>query len=166
MQTKNEAFRVEWWAIDRVVPYAGNPRRITDAAVIKVAASIEAFDWRQPIVVDEQGVILVGHTRRLAAIHLGREVVPVHVARGLTPAQARGYRLADNRLSQETQWDPAALADELAALELMAFDIIGFDPAELPSFEPNFGAMSAGDVKPLDQRAAIICPECGHSFQP
>jgi site-specific DNA-methyltransferase (adenine-specific) len=62
-----------------------------------VAASIREFGFRQPIVVDEEGVIIVGHTRYKAALKLGLDKVPVHVAIGLTPAQIKAYRLADNQ---------------------------------------------------------------------
>lgn len=101
--------------IDRVRPYAGNPRR-NDAAVPKVAASIRAFGWRQPLVVDEDHVILAGHTRLAAARLLGLATVPVHVATGLTPAQRRAYRLADNRAGQDATWDDELLGQELAGL--------------------------------------------------
>jgi hypothetical protein len=75
-----EALTVEWWPADRPVPYEGNPRVISDAAVEKVALSIGEYGWRQPIVVDEAGAIVAGHTRLLAAKNLGRETVPVHIA--------------------------------------------------------------------------------------
>src|SRR5664280_2349092 len=71
---------VEWWPTSRPVPYARNPRRAPEAAVAKVAASLAEYGWRQPIVVDEAGVIVAGHTRLLAAQRLGLEKVPVHVA--------------------------------------------------------------------------------------
>src|SRR5713226_9947187 len=93
---KEEAMRVEMWDVSKIKPYPNNPR-INDAAVDAVAASIREFGFRQPIVVDEQGVIVVGHTRYLAAIKLGMTEVPVHVAVGLSPAQARAYRIADNQ---------------------------------------------------------------------
>jgi len=86
---------VEMRDIGDVKPYEGNPRQNEDA-VDAVAASIREFGFRQPIVVDEEGVIVVGHTRYLAAKKLGLEKVPVHVARGLSPEQIRAYRLADN----------------------------------------------------------------------
>src|SRR5690606_1751174 len=81
--------------IDKLVPYARNPRR-NEEAVATVAASLAEFGWRQPIVVDEDMVIVVGHTRYEAAKRLGMTSVPVHVAHGLTPAQLRAYRLMDN----------------------------------------------------------------------
>ena len=68
-----------------------------------MAASIREFGFRQPIVVDEDGVIVVGHTRYKAALTLGLEEVPVHVARGLTPGQIKAYRIADNQTATQAR---------------------------------------------------------------
>ena len=88
--------QVEMRSINTIWPYENNPR-VNDAAVDAVAASIRAFGFRQPIVVDEDGVIIVSHTRYKAALKLGLEEVPLHVAIGLSPAQAKAYRLADDQ---------------------------------------------------------------------
>jgi ParB-like chromosome segregation protein Spo0J len=79
---------IEFWPIERPVPYAKNPRKIPQSAIDKVAASIKEFGWRQSIVVDAEGVIVVGHTRLLAARQLGLLEVPVHVAADLTGPNA------------------------------------------------------------------------------
>ncbi len=112
--------KTEMWPIERLKPYEQNPR-INDGAVDAVAASIREFGFRQPVVVDEEGVIIVGHTRYKAAQQLGLEKVPVHVAQGLTPAQVKAYRLADNKTG------------ELADLQGMDFDLdlIGFSSDDL-----------------------------------
>ena len=86
--------RVEMRFVGEIRPYELNPRQ-NDAAVAAVAASIDEFGFRQPIVVDEEGVIVVGHTRYKAALLLGLDTVPVHVATGLTAAQIKMYRIAD-----------------------------------------------------------------------
>ena len=119
-------------AIERVIPYARNPRR-NEAAVDKVVASIAEFGWRQPIVVDTDMVIVAGHTRFEAARRLGLAKVPVHVAEGLTPAQVRAYRLMDNRSAQEAVWDDELLALELRDLGLEDLDLAltGFDEDEI-----------------------------------
>lgn len=83
--------QIESWPIEKVTPYAKNPRR-NDKAVAKVAASLKEFGFRQPLVVDRAGVLVVGHTRLKAALQLGLTAVPVHVAADLTPAQAKAYR--------------------------------------------------------------------------
>jgi DNA modification methylase len=113
-------------------PFDNNPRH-NDQAVDAVAASIRAFGFRQPIVVDEQGVIIVGHTRYKAALKLGLETVPVHVASGLTPAQVKAYRLADNQTATLSRWDEDRLAIELAQLQQMDIDVnlTGFSAEEL-----------------------------------
>ena len=118
--------------LERLIPYARNPRK-NAAAVATVAASLKEFGWRQPIVVDEEMVILAGHTRLEAARQLGLATAPVHIARGLTPAQARAYRLMDNRASENAEWDEALLGLELGDLQGDGFDLAltGFDDAEL-----------------------------------
>lgn len=124
-----EALSVEWWPVVKPVPYEANPRVISEAAVEKVALSIGEYGWRQPIVVDEAGVIIAGHTRLLAAQKLGRETVPVHVASGLTAAQVKGLRLMDNRSAEESGWDDSLLVAELDELLALDFDLVyaGFE---------------------------------------
>lgn len=119
-------------ATERVIPYARNPRK-NNAAVAKVAASIKEYGFRQPIVVDKDMVVIVGHTRLLAAQQLGIAEVPVHVAEGLTPAQVKAYRIADNRTHEEAEWDDELLAIELGELKESGFalDLTGFDEDEL-----------------------------------
>src|SRR5204863_3653360 len=114
-------------------PYAGNPRQIPQSAVNKVAASIREFGFWQPIVVDQKGVIIVGHVRLLAAQRLELTNVPVHVATELTVAQVNAYRLADNRTNEEATWDIEALALELAELKVDEFDLdlTGFNLDEI-----------------------------------
>jgi DNA modification methylase len=123
---------VEMRPITSIRPYENNPR-LNDAAVDAVAASIKEFGFRQPLVVDEEGVILVGHTRYKAALKLGLTEVPVHVAVGLSPEQARAYRIADNQTAQLSGWDEDKLPLELAGLQEMGFDLnlTGFDTDEL-----------------------------------
>jgi DNA modification methylase len=118
--------------ISRIQPYANNPR-INDQAVEAVAASIRNFGFRQPIVVDEEWTIIVGHTRYKAALWLGLNKVPVHVAKGLSPAQVKAYRIADNRTSELSDWDQDRLPLELADLQELDFDLslTGFSAEEL-----------------------------------
>jgi DNA modification methylase len=122
-----------YWKIDAIVPYERNARKIPRKAIDKVAASIREFGWRQPIVVDKEGVIICGHARWLAAKKLGLEQVPVHPATNLTPAQVKAYRLMDNRSHEETEWNFDLLGEEL--LDLRAWDLdlklTGFDPHEI-----------------------------------
>lgn len=141
---------VELWPVARPTPYARNARIAPEAAVAKVAASIKEFGWRQPIVVDEQGVILAGHTRLLAAQRLGLEQVPVHVAAGLTPAQAKAFRIMDNRSAQETSWDPELLSLEFAELDEDYRALTGFEPDEISEYlsEPTPGHCDPDEIVP------------------
>ena len=107
---------IEMRPVTSIRPYENNPR-LNDDGVEAVARSIQEFGFRQPIVVDEDGVIIVGHTRYKAAIKLGLETVPVHVAVGLSPEQARAYRLADNQTATLSHWDDDKLPFELAELQ-------------------------------------------------
>ncbi|HZL06631.1 MAG TPA: ParB N-terminal domain-containing protein, partial [Coriobacteriia bacterium] len=146
---------VAWWPIQKPVPYGRNPRVAPEAAIIKVAGSLTEFGWRQPIVVDADGVIVVGHTRLLAAQRLGLEQVPVHVATDLSPEQVKAYRLMDNRSAQETSWDLELLPLELAELIDLEFDLAltGFEPDELAAFlaEPTEGLTDPDEVPELPE---------------
>jgi site-specific DNA-methyltransferase (adenine-specific) len=132
-----------------VIPYERNPR-INDGAVEAVAASIKEFGWRAPIVVDENHVIICGHTRLLAAKHLGLETVPVHVAKGLTPEQVKAYRIADNKTGEIAEWDYDLLPLELADLQNMDFDLslLGFDADELDKLLNGEDAIAEGMTDP------------------
>ena len=131
--------KVELWKISDVKPYPGNPRQ-NDAAVDAVAESIRQFGFRQPIVVDADGVIVCGHTRYKAALKLGLGKVPVHVATDLTPAQVKAYRIADNQSASLATWDYELLPIELAELQGLDFDLglLGFSKDELAKiFDPG-----------------------------
>lgn len=127
---------IEQRPIEEVRPYPNNPRN-NKKAVAAVAASIKEFGFKVPIVVDTAGVIITGHTRREAALSLGMKTVPVIVADDLTEAQIRAFRLADNKVSEFSEWDEDALAEELAQLDEAALGIdmadIGFEMADAPS---------------------------------
>ena len=112
--------------------YPGNPRS-NDGAVDAVAASILEFGFRQPIVVDEAGVIVCGHTRWKAAQKLGLDRVPVHVADDLTPEQIRAYRIADNKTAELAGWNLELLSSELVGLQDLDIDwrLLGFDDDDL-----------------------------------
>jgi ParB-like chromosome segregation protein Spo0J len=96
--------KIELRKTSDIKPYPGNPR-INDDAVDSIAAPIREFGFRQPLVLDRDGVIVVGHTRWKAAEKLGLKQVPVHVAKELTEAQIKAYRIADNQTAQLADWD-------------------------------------------------------------
>ena len=139
--------------LGQIIPYARNPRR-NEQAIATVAASIQEFGWRQPIVVDEDHVVLAGHTRLAAAQQLGLDTAPVHVAKGLSEAQARAFRIMDNRSSENAEWDEGLLNLELADLLEAEFDLglTGFSEDELnalmSSLEDDGGPQEGEDDVP------------------
>jgi ParB-like chromosome segregation protein Spo0J len=125
--------RIEIWPIEKVIPYARNPRTHSPEQVMQIAASIVEFGFVNPILVDTDAGILAGHGRLLAAQKLNLKEVPVIVLDHLTPAQRKAYLLADNKLAELAGWDEDLLKLELRDLELADFDlgVIGFSDDEL-----------------------------------
>ncbi len=125
-------YEVDLRGIDDIRPYEANPR-INDGAVDAVAASLKEFGFRQPIVVDAEGVIIVGHTRWKAAKKLGLARVPVHVACDLSAEQIRAYRIADNQTATLAEWDFDLLPIEIKELQDAHYDLalLGFEDKEL-----------------------------------
>lgn len=165
-----ESLKVETWPLHEIKPYELNARKIPASAVEKIATSLKEFGWRQPMVVDSEGVLIVGHARRLAAVHLGWTHGPVHVARDLSPTQIRAYRLMDNRSHQETEWDIDILSSELSGLSVLDLDLslTGFSEQELRLYleGPGFGPVGEEEQGRLDQKKPCVCPACGHEFTP
>lgn len=121
--------KVKDMAIDKVIPYANNPRN-NDNGVDSVLESIKEFGFQQPIVVDEKNVVIVGHTRLKAAHKLGLKTVPVVVADKLTPEQVQAYRLADNKTGELTEWDEDLLEIELSEIDELSdidMSVFGFE---------------------------------------
>lgn len=113
--------------IDKIIPYHNNPRK--NQAIDKVASSINEYGFQQPIVVDKNMVVIVGHTRLLASKKLGLKKVPIAIA-DLSKSQAKAYRLADNRTNEDSSWDEELLKGELLDLEGLT-NTIGFEDSEL-----------------------------------
>jgi ParB-like nuclease domain len=155
------AMKIELWPISRPIPYARNARKISQQAIDKVAASLKEFHWKQPLVVDAEGVIVVGHVRLLAAQKLGMTEVPVHIANDLTNAQVRAYRLMDNRSHEEAEWDYELLGPELLELKDLEFDLelTGFDEDELVALlAENTAGLTDEDEAPAVPEFAITQP--------
>ena len=127
-----EALKITYKSVEDLIPYADNPRK-NDKAVEQVAESIQAVGFRNPIILDKDGVIIAGHTRLKAARKLGLKQVPCIVAADLTPEQVKLYRLADNKTAEAATWDDEKLAQELEELYKAGIDmsLFGFEPLQV-----------------------------------
>ena len=162
---------VEMWPVERLVPYARNPRK-NDEQVEKMAASIREFGFRIPVVAKSDGSVIDGHLRLKAALMLGLSEVPVALADDLTDAQVKAFRIMANKSAEWAAWDDGLLRLELEDLkeldydllltghELLELDAILKDAAEpeppaVPESFPEFGE----GIKTTHQ-----CPKCGYEW--
>ena len=124
--------KIENLDINKIKPYSNNPRK-NKASIDKVATSIEEFGFRQPIVVDENLIILAGHTRLDASKKIGLKLVPVHIAKDLTEAQKKAFRIMDNKSSEDSSWDKDLLNLEIKDLIADDYDLnmTGFSNEEI-----------------------------------
>lgn len=125
--------QIEDISTKELIPYSNNPRN-NESAVDAVAASIEEFGFKVPIIIDKDNVIVAGHTRLKAAQKIGLEKVPCIKADDLTPEQLKAFRLADNKVGELATWDFAKLEEELTELDSLDLDFdmseFGFDVSE------------------------------------
>jgi len=133
--------------VEDLAPYARNPRTHSDRQVEKIAASIGEWGWTNPVLVDEEGGIIAGHGRVLAAERLEIEEIPCSTARGWTKAQKRAYVIADNQLALDAGWDLDLLRGELDDLRGLDFDVdlVGFDDL---SFLDGSDGLGGGEEEP------------------
>ena len=124
---------IELWLIEKLIPWARNPRTHSEAQIAQIAASIAEFGFNNPILVDTKAGIIAGHGRLLAARKLGLKEAPVIVLDHLSETQKRAYIIADNQLALNAGWDEDLLRIELAALQQEDFDVslVGFEDDEL-----------------------------------
>lgn len=150
MKEKWPADKVERRAVASLVPYARNARTHSSDQVDQIAASIREWGWTVPVLVDEDGGLIAGHGRVMAAKKLGLAEVPVMVASGWSEGQKRAYVLADNKLAINAGWDNDMLKVELAELADMDFDLdlTGFGPDELATIlaEKTAGLTDPDDI--------------------
>ena len=135
-----------------LVPYENNPRK-NEKAVEAVKNSIKQFGFKNPIIVDENNVIISGHTRRLAAMELGIETVPVVIAADLTEEQVRAFRLADNRVASFSYWDEAKLKDEIAGISEIDLSDFGFKKDKIEDI-----------FREKADKKIHVCPKCGYEW--
>ncbi len=156
--TPTLAQRIELWALDRLVPYARNPRTHSPEQVAQIAASITEFGFNNPILVDSAAGVIAGHGRLQAARKLGLTEVPVIVLDHLDENDRRAFLIADNRLGELAGWDNEMLALELKGLADAGFDstLAGFDQKEIDDYlaslelrdEPEAAATSGEEAIP------------------
>src|ERR1700682_3201555 len=171
----------EKWPIDRLRPHPDNARTHPEEQISLLVGSFEQYGITQTFLVDENGTILAGHGRYLAARRMGLEEVPVKVLRGLTEIQKRAYLIADNQIALSADWDPKKLRSELEALEKELFDMpaLGFSSRELDRIlfdlqpeklvneddvprPPALAVTIAGDVVVMG-RHRLLCGDSTHS---
>lgn len=130
------ADHVERRPLKSLTPYVSNPRLHSPAQVGQIAAAMKEWGWTTPVLVDEEGVIICGHGRVMAAEKLGLAEVPVMVARGWTDAQKRAYVIWDNQSTLNGSWDEQLLRAELGELQKLDFELslTGFDDVRLATF--------------------------------
>lgn len=149
---------------NELIPYEHNAKQHPDSQVKQIAASIKQFGFRQPIVVDANNVVVIGHGRLLAAKELGLNEVPVVRADDLTDAQIKALRLVDNK-TNESGWDFMALEEELEKLSA-DFDMSEFgftDTTDISGLDDMFA--EAPEKEPEEPKQ-IKCPHCGMWFTP
>ena len=141
--------------LEEIKPYENNPR-INDDAVEDVMESIRQCSYIAPIVVDEDGVILAGHTRYKALLRLGYDECDVIVAEGLNEEQKRKYRLYDNKTAELAEWDQRKLMEELSDVDFLGYDF------GLPSVREDEDGEGEGEEKDV---VTMVCPCCGEVFE-
>ena len=120
-------------SVEALIPYARNSRTHSDEQVAQIAASIREFGFTNPVLVDDEGGIVAGHGRVMAARQIGMTAVPTINVGWLSEQQRRAYVIADNQLALNAGWDDEALAAELSALDDSGFDVglVGFSDADM-----------------------------------
>lgn len=147
--------------LSQIKPYEKNPR-INDGAVDAVAESIKQCGYCQPILVDENNVILAGHTRFKALQKLGWETAEVVIRDSLTDEQKRKYRLLDNKTNEFASWDFDLLANEIEGLDFEDYDF-GFETNVDIDFTDDDFLKDTEITK--SKTKTVVCPECGHEFK-
>jgi site-specific DNA-methyltransferase (adenine-specific) len=139
--------QIDYLPIEALIPYARNSRTHEPAQVAQIAASIKAFGFTNPVLVDSEGGIIAGHGRVLAARQLNLKTVPCIRLSHLTENQTRAYVIADNQLALNAGWNQEMLLLEIQALQAAEFnlDLLGFTPAELAALMPELVAPGLTD---------------------
>ena len=151
----------EFWPIEKITPYARNSRTHSDEQVAQIAASIREWGWTNPVLVDEDGGLIAGHGRLLAARKLGLTQIPTMVAKGWSEAQKKAYVIADNKLALNAGWDLELLAVELGDLQGFDYDLMltGFSDDELSKLlTEKTDGLTDPDEAPNPPEIPVSCP--------
>lgn len=162
-KTAPASFKSEMRSIDSLTAREGNPRHHPKEQIVDIAASIQAWGFTIPILIDSAGGIIAGHGRVLAAKRLGILEVPCVIADGWTEAQKRAYVIADNKISENSEWDEDLLRTELRALEASNFELelLGFTSDELAELLPEASALDDESESAGETVTSERCPTCG-----
>lgn len=145
-----------------IVPYANNTKKHDETQIKNVAESIKKYGWVQPLVIDDDGTIVIGHCRALAAEKLGIEEVPCVVVSDLTEDEVNALRIVDNK-TNESPWDFDLLSAELPEIDLSDFEFDFNVPTE---FTADMIDDFFDEVKPKEKEPKKIqCPHCGECFE-
>lgn len=161
---------IEYRATGEIIPYINNSRTHSEQQVQQVAASIKEFGFTNPILIDQDGGIIAGHGRLLAAQMLCMDEVPTITLEGLTEAQRKAYVIADNQLALNSGWDLDLLKVEIDGISDLDFDIglLGFDESLLANLYMDGSEInneSPNDFKEVgEEELDHICPKCGFEF--
>ena len=169
--TETRKLSVKYRAPTELTGSPRNARTHDPSQVDQLRKSILEFGFTNPVLIDEKDEIIAGHGRVMAALELGLTEVPTIRLDGLTKAQQRAYRLADNRLPLNAGWDVDLLSLELDELQDLGIDgkLLGFTAAELDEYlgdAPAFGAGTLDEQGKLDKLSPIlvVCPHCSGEF--
>jgi ParB-like chromosome segregation protein Spo0J len=149
-----------------IKPYENNPRKNEDA-VNAVAESIRQCTYITPIIVDENHIILAGHTRYKALKALGYEEIPCLICEGLTDEQKKKYRYLDNKTGEKATWDLMKLEVELEGVDLEGFDFFGMAEdftADTGAQREKTGSTEYDTEAFSDEEFKYTCPKCGFRF--
>ena len=161
----NDEMRLETRRLEDIKPYWRNPRVISDDAVGMVAASIRQCGYCAPIIIDENGVILAGHTRYKALLSLGWDAAPVVVKDDLMGNEKRKYRILDNRANEFSYWSYEKLERELDGLDFEDVNFgFGFLSDAMDAMDDDMGGVEYSTEDLSDEKFKHECPECGFRF--
>lgn len=166
--------KIEIVETEKLIPYHNNPKEHPPEQIDKIASSIKNYGFVQPLVIDSENEIIIGHGRLKAAKKLGLEEIPVVVKGDLNEAQVKALRIADNKVA-ESEWNMEALAVEFDELEFEEFDLnlTGFEEVEQEGIMEELDIDEFFDKDETDDeemsntedKEVVVCPRCGEEIE-